>query len=106
MTAKTNSLCVALIAGLLLSTATQAAEPLRGAYRAELNRCLAALRVKLEDADTTKIRYTIQDVEKRGAWYEFEISSEVYHEAGQGPVLETESRCRARRWSDLTEITG
>lgn len=97
---------LSLSAALLVGATAQAAGPGEVMYRTELNRCLAALRVELQDPATTKIRYTVTDIEKQGAWYQFDIQSEVYDGATDTPVLERESRCRARRWSDQTEIAG
>ena len=98
--------------GLLVATtmgfgaAAQAGGLGEGKYRAELDRCLIAIRADLEDRDTTKILYTIRDVEKQGAWYQFDIQSEVYADKAAAPVREQSSRCRARRWSDQMEFIG
>jgi len=95
-----------LSAAMLMSATAGAAGPGEVMYRAELDRCLAALRADLTDPATTKILYTVRDIEKRGAWYQFDIQSKVYHDAAQTPVREQDNRCRARRWSDRMEITG
>lgn len=95
-----------LSAALSLGTAAQAAGPGEVMYRAELDRCLAALRVELQDPATTKILYTITDIEKQGAWYQFQIESEVYHGSAEIPVRGQDNRCRARRWSDQMEMIG
>lgn len=95
-----------LSAALLLGTTVQAAGPGEAMYRAELDRCLTALRAELDNPATTKILYTVTDIEKQGAWYQFDIESEVYQGSAEIPVHEQGNRCRARRWSDQMEMTG
>ena len=95
-----------LSAAMLMSATAGAAGPGEVMYRAELDRCLAALRADLTDPATTKILYTVRDIEKRGAWYQFDIQSEVYADKAAAPVREQSSRCRARRWSDEMEFIG
>ncbi|UCG73189.1 MAG: hypothetical protein JSV45_02060 [Chromatiales bacterium] len=95
-----------LSAALFMGANVQAATPGEVMYRAELDRCLAALRAELEDPATTKILYTVRDIDKQGAWYQFDIESEVYQGSAEIPVHEQDNRCRARRWSDQMEITG
>ena len=97
---------VTLTATLLLAGTAQAVGTDEVRYPAQLARCLDALRVDLVDAETTRIRYTVKEIEKRGAWYQFDIESEMYHEADASPVRAMESRCRVHRWSAATEITG
>jgi hypothetical protein len=98
--------CAALLLGMTLVTAAQAMEPGPARYRAELDRCLDVLRASVEDAATTKIRYIVRDVEKQGAWFRFDIRAETYHAASEIPARTEDSRCRARRWSEATEIVG
>lgn len=97
---------IALSAAVLLGATAQAAGPGEAMYRTELDRCLTALRAELQDPATTKILYTITDIEKQGAWYQFDIQSEVYQDAANSPVRARDNRCRARRWSEQLEITG
>ena len=104
-TAKTT-MGLVLTAALLTGTAAQAAGPGEVMYRAQLERCLAALRADLEDPATTQIQSTIRDIEKQGAWYQFDIHSEVYQDSAETPVYEQDNRCRARRWSDQMEMTS
>lgn len=104
-TAKTT-IGMILSAAMLLGSTAEAGTPGEVMYRAQLDRCLAALRADLQDPATTKILYTITSIDKQGAWYQFDIQSAVYHETTAAPVRETDSRCRARRWSDEMEIDG
>lgn len=99
---RTTLVAAALTAGC----AAQAAEPVRANYANELERCVAALRVDLQDANTLKLRYTVTDVARRGVWYEFDIRSEVFESIGGPAVRATQSHCRSHRWSDATQITG
>ena len=100
---------IANIAALILFlTATGAqADVLSGpVYANELDRCVAALRTELQDEQTRQLRYTVTRLDTRGAWYEFEIRSEVFNEL-DGPVVRSEqSNCRAHRWSDDTRLTS
>ena len=86
--------------------AVQAESGNGGIYADELERCVAALRGQLANEQTVQLRYTVTDLDKRGAWYEFDIRSEVFNEVG-GPVVRTEeSRCLAHRWAEKTRLQG
>ena len=106
MTTAKTTIGMLLSAALLLGTAAATAGPGEARYRVELERCLAALRADLQDPATTKILYTVRDIEKQGAWYQFDIQAEVYQGAADTPAVERANRCRARRWSDEMEVTG
>ncbi len=100
---------IATTAALMLfltASGVQAEVPAGALYANELGRCVAALRTELLDADTRQLRYTVTRLDTRGAWYEFEIRSEVFNEL-EGPVVRSEqSSCRAHRWSNDTELTS
>jgi len=88
----------------LTTTAVQAESGSGGIYTDELDRCVAALRAQLADERTVQLRYTVTDLDTRGAWYEFDIRSEVFHEV-DGPVVRSEqSRCVAHRWADKIQL--
>jgi hypothetical protein len=88
----------------LATSAVQAESGTGGIYANELDRCVAALRGQLTDAQTAQLRYTVTDIYKRGAWYEFDIRSEVFNEV-DGPVVRSEElRCLAHRWADKTRL--
>ena len=90
----------------LVASAVQAETGTGGIYADELERCVAGMRAQLTDEQTAQLRYTVTDLDKRGAWYEFDIRAEVFNEI-DGPVVRSnESRCLAHRWSDETRLQG
>lgn len=92
---------------LLLSIGTaQAMPPSEFAYANELERCVSLLRDTVSDQQTVKLRYTVTKVKSRGAWYEFAIRSEVYHELDGPSVRRAEHQCRAHRWDETTEFVS
>ncbi len=62
------------------------------------------MRADISEASTRKIRHFVTEVEKKGAWYEFAIRSELYDQVGGTPVKEVSSRCRAHRWVADTQL--
>lgn len=100
---------IATTAALLLSLGAAAvqAENLAGSvYANELERCVTVLRGQLKDEQTAQLRYTVTGMDKRGAWYEFDIRSEVFNEL-DGPVVRSdESRCMAHRWDEKTRLVS
>jgi len=99
-----NITTVAAVLMSLTASAVEAESGTGGIYADELERCVAALRGQLTDEQTAQLRYTVTDLEKRGAWYEFDIRSEVFNEVG-GPVVRSEeSRCLAHRWAEKIRL--
>lgn len=102
MNKRTITTAAALL--FLATTTVQAESGSGGIYADELDRCVAALRGQLADDRTAQLRYTVTDLDTRGAWYEFDIRSEVFHSV-DGPVVRSEeSRCLAHRWVDKTRL--
>ena len=95
---------VALLA--LTASAVQAESGTGGIYAEELDRCVAAMRTQLTDEQTAQLRYTVTDLDKRGAWYEFDIRAEVFNEVDGAVVRTAESRCLAHRWNEETRLQG
>jgi hypothetical protein len=88
----------------LSASAVQAESGTGGIYADELERCVAALRGQLTNEQTAKLRYTVTELDKRGAWYEFDIRSEVFNEVGGPAVRSEQSRCLAHRWAEKTRL--
>ena len=106
MTTRKLNRLTGLTLGLLLAAPAIAIEPPAASYRAELGRCLTLIKGGLQDEQTTRLRHTITDIEKRGAWYEFDIDSEIFHSADSAAVRETSTRCRVNRFDGTTEVSG
>ncbi|MGI9330695.1 MAG: hypothetical protein ACR2QB_08235 [Gammaproteobacteria bacterium] len=88
-----------------LSLPAQAMEPPAASYRAELDRCLVALRSDLQEAGTTRLRHTVRGIEKQGIWFEFRIESEVFRDNQPTATRAVTSRCRASRRADVAQIS-
>lgn len=93
---------VAVFMGAAAVSAT--AQPTQAIYGDELERCVAAVRADISNDSTRQIRHFVTDVEKKGAWYEFAIRSELYDEVDGAVVKEVSSRCRAHRWVAETKL--
>ena len=91
---------------LLNATAAMAGQPVPGIYSNELARCVGALRDQLQDVETRRLRYTVTELETRGAWYEFAIHAEVFNTEDGDAVRTRDSRCRAHRWDSATQLIG
>jgi hypothetical protein len=95
-----------ILAAVFMSAAavSATAQPTEAIYGNELERCVAAVRADISEDSTRQIRHFVTEVEKKGAWYEFAIRSELYDEVDGALVKEVSSRCRAHRWVAETQL--
>ena len=101
-----NRLIVTTTALVAVAAGTAIAEPSQAVYSNELERCVTALRTDISEQNTRQIRHFVTEVEKKGVWYEFDIRSELYDDPEGEMVKQVESRCRAHRWAEHTELSG
>ncbi len=99
------TICVALLG---LATAAQGAAEYnyftQHGYEDEINRCIDLLRPALGAQAGDKVVYDIQEIQLRGPWYQFEISTTIIDPKGNISVDDYMVGCKANRWIDSVQL--
>ncbi len=93
----------ALAAGILIAPTLQAHELLPALYAQPLDRCIAELRAELDTTGAAAIRHTVIEIDRRGAWYAFDIRTDLMDDAGV-LIGAANTRCDAHRWQARTAV--
>jgi len=97
----TTAITALLMATANIASADELLSPVH--YGEELDRCVAEIRGELGSPNDTRMRHTVSDISKSGAWYRFYVTTEVL--ATDDSVAQTAaSECRANRFDETTKI--
>ena len=98
----TPKIIISSIATALLATTAGADELLSQKYYGdELDRCVSEAREVLGAAGDQPLRHTVTEVNKKGAWYRFEIQTQSVSKDGVLTPLGS-TRCSANRFNSDT----
>jgi len=92
-----------LTAGILIAPTLPARELLPARYAQPLDRCIGELRGELDTTGVAALRHTVIEIDRRGAWYAFDIRTDLIDAAGV-LIGAAHSRCDAHRWQARTAV--
>jgi len=72
-------------------------------YGDELDRCVSEVRAELDSPADTRMRHSVVNIAKSGAWYTFTIESEVLA-TDESVSMTANSECRANRFTTATQV--
>ena len=73
-------------------------------YEDELARCVELIRPVLQAKDGEKVTYDVQEIDLRGPWYNFEISTTLVDTQGNKQVDAYKIGCRSNRWVESVKL--
>jgi len=97
---------LAALAGLLAVGSAQAKDSFieRYQYQDEMNRCIDLLRPAVQADESGKVLYNVQEIDRRGQWYKFEIDITVTDASGAKTVDGYRVGCEANRWTEVAKL--
>ena len=73
-------------------------------YRERLMQCVDKLRPIFQPLASDRVIYNVEEIELRGPWYRFEISTTIVAEDGTSVLDDYKVGCKANRWIDSTRL--
>lgn len=99
---------LAAIAGLILVSTTAQADRHSpwlspASYGDDLDRCTIELRTELNTTGATSLLHTVTDIDKVGAWYIFDIETNIADSTGT-VIRRAKTRCKSHRFRERTTV--